>query len=54
MQFIYVQGNKPGGNDPLNADFEGLTEYLYTHHTHIRKINTVLLQLQDNKGCSQV
>ena len=30
----YVQGNKPGGNDnPLDADFEGLSEYfIYTPH----------------------
>ena len=32
----YVQGNNPGGNnDPLNADFEGLTEYfIYTPHSY--------------------
>ena len=32
----YVQGNKPGGNDnPLDADFEGLSEYfIYTPHSY--------------------
>ena len=35
MQFN-IQGNKPGGNDdPLNADFEGLSEYfIYTPHSY--------------------
>ena len=32
----YAPGNKPGGNDdPINADFEGLTEYfIYTPHSY--------------------
>ena len=32
----YVQGNKPGGNDnPLDADFAGLSEYfIYTPHSY--------------------
>ena len=32
----YVQGNKPGGNDnPIDADFEGLTEYfIYTPNSY--------------------
>ena len=36
MQFNIRAGNNPGGNNnPLDADFEGLTEYfIYTPHSY--------------------